>query len=109
LPRWVVDARCRGIRRREHIWTWGVYVLIAATTIGLRFWKIEWGASSGDGFPDEWMFVERAAHFCPMTPASFDATDMLYPTAFYYLLGLVAAAACKLRLIAQPSTDRQRR
>jgi 4-amino-4-deoxy-L-arabinose transferase-like glycosyltransferase len=40
--------------------------------------------------------------FWPLTPASFAASDMTYPTAFYYLVGVGTAGACALGAIDPP-------
>ncbi len=75
-------------------------LVIAATAIGLRFWRLTWGLADDGWFPDEIVFSARAAAFVPLSWASFDAQNLTYPTLFGHVAGLVTALAAALGLIA---------
>ncbi len=84
----------------------GIAALLAAMTllaaVGLRFWRLSWGLANGEFFPDELIFSGRAAAFVPLSWASFDLHDFLYPTLYGYLAGAATAIAHALGVLPAP-------
>src|SRR5207247_985599 len=68
----------------------------------LRFWRLSWGLANGEFFPDELIFSGRAAAFVPLSWASFDLHDFLYPTLYGYLAGAATAIAHALGVLPAP-------
>ena len=84
----------------------GIAALLAAMTllaaVALRFWRLSWGLANGEFFPDELIFSGRAAAFVPLSWASFDLHDFLYPTLYGYLAGAATAIAHALGVLPAP-------
>src|SRR5439155_1378886 len=78
----------------------GAMTLLAA--VALRFWRLSWGLANGEFFPDELIFSGRAAAFVPLSWASFDLHDFLYPTLYGYLAGAATAIAHALGVLPAP-------
>jgi len=78
---------------------WVVILLTAAT---LRFWRISWGLAEGTPFPDEQFFTAPAAGFVPLTWASFDPPNLIYPPLTGYLMGLGVALTHASGLASAP-------
>jgi 4-amino-4-deoxy-L-arabinose transferase-like glycosyltransferase len=80
-------------------------LVIAATGMWLRFWRLDWGLPQGLWFPDETiLFTPRAVAFTRLSWASFDTRGLVYPTLYGNVSGLVLWAVRAVGLIDQQIT-----
>jgi hypothetical protein len=80
--------------------TAALVVVIVASAVILRFWRLRWALDDHLYFPDEIVWFDRASRFVPLTWASFDLDfTRLYPTLYGYLAGLATAAAYAVGLV----------
>ena len=85
--------------------TAALVVVIAASAVFLRFWRLRWALDDRLFFPDEIVWFDRVSRFVPLTWASFDLDfTRLYPTLYGYLAGLATAAAYAVGLV-RPGED----
>src|SRR5258705_6619712 len=84
----------------------GIAALVAAMilvpAVALPFWRLSWGLADGECFPDELIFSGRAQAFVPLSWASFELHDFLYPTLYGYLAGAATAIAHALGVLPTP-------
>jgi hypothetical protein len=78
-----------------------VAILGVAVAVWLRLWRLDWGLGEQAGFPEEvWFFAPYAAKFIPLSLRSFDVALLLYPPLHGYLVGMSAALAHCVGLVA---------
>jgi 4-amino-4-deoxy-L-arabinose transferase-like glycosyltransferase len=72
-------------------------VLVLATAIALRFWRLGWGLEQGLPFPDEQLlWIGSAVKFYRLSWDSFAVERLPYPTLYGYLAGLVTSVVAAL-------------
>ena len=70
---------------------------IVVTATFLRFWGLRWGMEEGALFPDEALWASVGRRFVPLAWSSFRdpgwlyVPQLVYPTLYGYLVGLVTA------------------
>jgi hypothetical protein len=69
---------------------WGlVLVGVLAVAVGFRFHGLAWGLDDGFVFPDELLWAMRIRRFALLRWESFAESDLVYPTLYGYLSGVV--------------------